>query len=73
MWGVSFPYFHALAELIGNDRATGSNAENFAEARENMGDETNDFMFSASTEEVDQDSVSRPGKRKRSKDNSEKK
>ncbi|KAL1816354.1 hypothetical protein ACET3Z_018928 [Daucus carota] len=72
MWGVSFPHFHALAELMGNDRATGSNAENFAEAIENMGNETNDSMFSTSTEEADQDSVSKPGKRKRSKDNPEK-
>ena len=70
MWGVSFPHFHALAELMGNDRATDSNAENFAEAIENMGNETNDSMFSASTEEADY--VSKPSKRKRSKDSTEK-
>lgn len=74
MWGVSFPHFHALGELMGNDRATGNHAEQFSDAIGNMGNETTESMFSASTYDVDQEcpSVSKPGKRKRSKDNIEK-
>ncbi|KAL8154688.1 hypothetical protein AgCh_000149 [Apium graveolens] len=74
MWGISFPHFHALGQLMGNDRATGSHAEQFSDAIENMGNETTESMFSASTDETDQEclSVSKLGKRKRSKDNTEK-
>lgn len=52
MWGVSFPHFHALGELMGNDQATGSDAEQFSDAIENMGNETTESMFSTSTEDV---------------------
>ncbi|KAL8118713.1 hypothetical protein AgCh_016282 [Apium graveolens] len=37
MWGISFPHFHALGQLMGNDRATGNHAEQFSDAIENMG------------------------------------
>ncbi|KAK1403028.1 hypothetical protein POM88_002633 [Heracleum sosnowskyi] len=62
MYGILFPHFHALGELLGNDRATGSHVEHFSDAIENMGNETSESMFSACTEEGDQEIDTHLGK-----------
>ena len=55
LYGVPFPYFDALSEIFGKDRATGENVKTFDEAVNNIDVEIETETVNLDTDDEDSD------------------